>query len=113
MCRHAIRRVEAVNWQKTVLEKKMNNVVERLTKKLDMTVALQKAEASAWANHKEGMILDMKLSRKRERQLESQIARMNQEHQFELEKEKIRLLRFTRKLKLHTTSRLLSNTARH
>ena len=91
----------------------MNNVVKRLTKKLDMTVALQKAEASAWANHKEGMILDMKLSRKRERQLESQIARMNQEHQFELEKEKIRLLRVTRKLKLHTTSRLLSNTARH
>ena len=36
-----LRRVEAVNWQKTVLEKKMNNVVERLTKKLDMTVALQ------------------------------------------------------------------------
>ena len=94
MCRHAIRRVEAVNWQKTVLEKKMNNVAEKLTKKLDMTVALQKAEASAWANHKEGMILDMKLSRKRERQLESQIARMNQEHQFELEKEKNEIASF-------------------
>ena len=59
MCRHAIRRLEATNWQNTILEKKMNNVAEKLTKKLDMTVALQKAEASAWANHKEGMILDM------------------------------------------------------
>ena len=53
-----------------------------------MTVALQKAEASAWANHKEGMILDMRLSRRRERQLESEITRMNQQHQFELDKEK-------------------------
>ena len=45
MCRHAIRRVEAVNWQKTVLvEKKMNNVAEKLTKKLDMKVALRKAK---------------------------------------------------------------------
>ena len=108
-----IRRLEAANWQNTILEKKINNVAGKLTKKLEMTVALQKAEASAWANHKEGMILDMRLSRKRERQLEDQIARMNQEHQFELEKEKIRLLRFTRNLKSHTTSRLLSNTASH
>ena len=69
-------------------------MAENLTKKLDMTVALQKAEPSAWANHKEGMILDMRLSRKRERQLESQIARMNQQHQFELEKEKNEIASF-------------------
>ena len=89
-----IRKLEAANWQNTILKKKMNNVAGKLTKKLDMTVALQKAEASAWANHKEGMILDMKLSRKRERQLESQIARMNKEHQFELEKEKNEIASF-------------------
>jgi hypothetical protein len=30
----------------------VKSVEKELTKKLDMTVALQKAEASAWANHK-------------------------------------------------------------
>ena len=36
----------------------------------------------------------MRLSRKRERQSEDQIARMNQQHQFELEKEKNEIASF-------------------
>ena len=65
--RDAIRKVEALNWRNTILDKKVKSVAKELTKKLDMAVALQKTEASAWANHKKGMILVQRLKNNQEK----------------------------------------------